>query len=286
MLIRFNVKNFLSFSAREDGKSEEFSMLAGKMRSKEAHILATDKIKLLKFSAIYGANAAGKSNLVKAMSFMQQAVVRRLSERFADKYCKNDAANKDKPSYFEMEIMLGEHYYAYGFEVILSRLQFVSEWLFLLDVDQDELIFERNITAGTYELGECFKKNAKLHEKLDIYAGDIRDDGSTLFLRVMNQNKKNFYQENGDAQVLRQIYSWIKAGLDITYPDQPVSDYSYLTASNDVGELCRVISAFGTGITDFKILDVPIERVVSKLPLPLREKIESTIEEGCRQVKR
>ena len=53
-----------------------------------------------------------------------------------------------------------------------------------------------------------------------------------------------------------------------------------------MGELCRVISAFGTGITDFKILDVPIERVVSKLPLPLREKIESTIEEGCRQVKR
>ena len=91
MLIRFNVKNFLSFSAREDGKSEEFSMLAGKMRSKEAHILATDKIKLLKFSAIYGANAAGKSNLVKAMSFMQQAVVRRLSERFADKYCLHDS---------------------------------------------------------------------------------------------------------------------------------------------------------------------------------------------------
>ena len=26
MLIRFNVKNFLSFSASEDGKSEEFSM--------------------------------------------------------------------------------------------------------------------------------------------------------------------------------------------------------------------------------------------------------------------
>ena len=29
MLIRFNVKNFLSFSEREDGRTEEFSMLAG-----------------------------------------------------------------------------------------------------------------------------------------------------------------------------------------------------------------------------------------------------------------
>ena len=32
MLIRFNVKNFLSFSKNESGQSEEFSMLAGKVR--------------------------------------------------------------------------------------------------------------------------------------------------------------------------------------------------------------------------------------------------------------
>jgi len=33
MLIRFNVKNFLSFSERDNGMSEEFSMLAGKVRN-------------------------------------------------------------------------------------------------------------------------------------------------------------------------------------------------------------------------------------------------------------
>lgn len=37
MLIRFNIKNFLSFSANEDGKSEEFSMIAGKVRNKKEH---------------------------------------------------------------------------------------------------------------------------------------------------------------------------------------------------------------------------------------------------------
>ena len=34
MLIRFNVKNFLSFDEREGGMSEEFSMIAGKVRNK------------------------------------------------------------------------------------------------------------------------------------------------------------------------------------------------------------------------------------------------------------
>ena len=101
MLIRFNVKNFLSFSEMEDGRSEEFSMLAGKVRNKKDHIYDDGKIKLLKFAAIYGANAAGKSNLVKALSFMRRTVLSGLSNGYVDKYCKVDRENRDKESYFD-----------------------------------------------------------------------------------------------------------------------------------------------------------------------------------------
>ena len=48
MLIRFNVKNYLSFSSREDGTSEEFSMIAGKMKSKKEHLYEQTNAKLLK----------------------------------------------------------------------------------------------------------------------------------------------------------------------------------------------------------------------------------------------
>ncbi len=44
MLIRFNIKNFLSFSERENGKSEEFSMIAGKVRSKKNICLLMTKL--------------------------------------------------------------------------------------------------------------------------------------------------------------------------------------------------------------------------------------------------
>lgn len=47
-------------------------MIAGKVRSKREHIYDNDKIKLLKFAAVYGANASGKSNLVKALNFMKK----------------------------------------------------------------------------------------------------------------------------------------------------------------------------------------------------------------------
>ena len=44
MLIRFNVKNFLSFAEREDGGSEEFSMIAGKVRNKKEHVYDNENL--------------------------------------------------------------------------------------------------------------------------------------------------------------------------------------------------------------------------------------------------
>jgi len=181
MLIRFNVKNFLSFESREDGNAEEFSMISGRVRSKKSHIYEDGKIKLLKFAAVYGANAAGKSNLVKAMHFMQHTVVFGFPKGHTEKYCKINPANQDKPSYFEMEFILDGKYFAYGFEAILSQSKFTSEWLVELHSDNSEkIIFERDITGGNFKLGNIFREK-KLQDKLNIYADDIRDDASALF---------------------------------------------------------------------------------------------------------
>ncbi len=279
MLIRFNVRNFLSFSARDDGNTEEFSMIAGKVRSKKEHIYDDGKIKLLKFAAVYGANAAGKSNLVKAMNFMKQVVLSGLPDGHTEKYCKVDPANKNKASYFEIEIMLGKKYYSYGFEVLLSHSKFTSEWLVELHPDNTEkILFSRNIAKGVYEFnGDLARRGLK--QKLDVYAEDIIDDGSVLFLSIMNQNKRNLYQSYKSAVVLRNVYLWINNSLDINYPDQPISDYMYLSRTDKVNEVCRIISAFGTGITGFRMVDVSVEKVLRRMPKSLQERIFANLEQ-------
>lgn len=279
MLIRFNVKNFLSFSEREDGKTEEFSMIAGKVRSKKEHIYDNGKIKLLKFAAVYGANAAGKSNLVKALSFMRRIVLKGFPEGYTDSYCKVSDEYKDKKSYFEVEIMLGEKYYAYGFEAILSQGKFVSEWLVELlgDNNKEKTIFNRDIERGTYELGD--EVNIKgLIDKLNVYAEDIQQDSGVLLLSVMNQNKKMLYQQYERASVFQDVYRWMREGLDINYPDRPISDYSYMAETENVEEVCRMIAAFGTGITGFKMVEVPVEKVIRYLPKRIREKLAEDLE--------
>ncbi len=285
MLIRFNIKNFLSFSERENGKSEEFSMIAGKVRSKKEHLFIDDKIKLLKFAAVYGANAAGKSNLVKAMEFMRQIVLFGLPDGYTDKYCKVQSENKEKESYFELELMLDDKYYAYGFEVILSKGKFTSEWLVELASDnREKIIFSRDIVNGKYEFGS--QVNIKgLMEKLDVYAEDIQEDGSALLLSIMNQNKKTLYQQFEQAAVFQKIYMWLRNSLDINYPDRPISDYSYMAETENVEEICRIIAAFGTGITDFQMVEVPVEKVLGHLPKRVQEDLLASIEKKVADMK-
>ena len=285
MLVRFNVKNFLSFNARDNDKSEEFSMIAGKVRSKREHIYDDGKNKLLKFAAVYGANAAGKSNLVKAIEFMRHTVVHGLPDGHTNQYCKASSSNKDKASYFEMEILLNAKYYSYGYEVVLSQSRFVSEWLVELNADNTEkILFERNIQDGTYHLGAALRQKG-LVDILNIYAEDICDDSSVLFLSIMNQNKKNLYQKYEKACILQDVFYWIKNQLDVNFPNQPISDYSYLARTNNVDEVCRIISAFGTRITDFRVVDVPVEKVLGELSQKLRQHIISDIEKKQAEVR-
>lgn len=279
MLKRFNVKNVYSFAARKDGNSEEFSMIAGKMRSKKEHIYDDGKLKLLKFAAIYGANASGKSNIVKAMDLMRRIVLMGFPEGHTESYCKVDPENKNKPSYFEIEVMLGEKYYAYGFEVILSQSRFISEWLVELHADNTEReLFVRNIENGTYTFGGDLNKKG-LRERMEVYADDISDNGSVLFLSIMNQNKKNVYTKYKSAMALNEVYLWIRDSFSIIYPDQPLSMYEYLSKTEETEKICKLISAFGTGITGFQFVDIDLEMILQRLTASSQKIVLQRLEE-------
>lgn len=272
MLIRFNVGNFLSF---ED--VQEFSMISGKVRSKSAHTIDDGSIRLLKLATLFGANASGKSNLVHAMSFARNAVIHRLPPAHKNKYCKTCHENKGKKSYFEFEMKLGESYYAYGFEILLHSSSITSEWLVRLRPNgKDRTIFTRDIKTGTYTV-DSFVKNSNLKNKLNMYAEDIRTDDSILFLKLMNQNKDRFYHDNEEASPLQDVFIWIQRKLDVNFADRPITNYSYFL-SHDRDRIHKIISAFGTGITDVHFIKVSTESGLSDIPEHIIHDIRESLE--------
>lgn len=63
MLIRFSVENFLSFN-----DCQKFSMIPGKGILRKEHKTAKiNGISALKTRVLFGSNASGKSNLIKAI---------------------------------------------------------------------------------------------------------------------------------------------------------------------------------------------------------------------------
>lgn len=107
-----------------------------------------------------------------------------------------------------------------------------------------------------------------------------------LLLSIMNQNKKTLYQQYESAAIFQDVYEWIRNDLDINYPDRPISNYSYMANTENVGEVCRMISALGTGITGFQMVEVPIEQILGQLPKETWERLIKDIEKKIAHIKK
>ncbi len=288
MLIRFNVKNFLSFDKQADGKSEEFTMVAGKVRSKEERLYKDENIKLLKFAALYGANASGKSNFIKALNFMQATVITgKLPVRYSNFYCKTAEDNKNKESYFEIQLLINNKYYLYGFTVLLSTGEFLSEWLYEVSKDREIRIFERDIANGIFDINSIQDKS--LAVKFDVYTDDIKKNSGQLFLYFMNDNKDNLYKDFKDdyqVVVFKNVYEWFAKVLDINYPDRPISASLYLTDEKKLKLASELLKAFDTGINELQLVDVHIDNIKGdNIPQDVIEKLVSEMEADFKEIK-
>ena len=279
MLLRFNVRNFLSFYERNDPETEkplshEFSMIPGKVRSNVDHIIHSKKQDVLKMAAIYGANASGKSNLTKALRFFQKIVV---SGKFpvgaTAKYSKIRVENINKPSYFECEILIDEELYAYGFEVILSQGVVESEWLTKLSKASQIHLFYKNGKNDKYHFNDSLKNI----RALDIYQEGMQGSNS-LFLYEMNKNKQGFYNNNTNALILNKIFNWIRNNLEIISPNIPVDDVSFLINSASLKKVADLLNSFDTGIVAINEIKEDPEKVFDIIPPQIRKDILQQIE--------
>lgn len=275
MLVEFRVSNFLSFD-----EEQTFSLEAGRVRSNIDRVYTDKNLKLLKFMAIYGSNASGKSNLVSAFDFAQTVIVRGMQTGINNNYCRLCENNRLKPSHFEFTIKLGEERYIYGFEILLSTGSFLKEYFKKWRYGSlFKTIFQRDIVGGTYEVDTYFT-DPVINERLKIYAEDVRKDDSVLFLNLMNKNKEALYLDASEIRIYKSIFNWIKYKLSVNYPDRPITNYSYLMDDESVDQIGKWLSAFGTGVSEFVIADVSLEKITATTSKDImRDIIESLNEQ-------
>jgi len=99
MLKRFSLENFSSFQLKN-----YLDLTADTTEIHSNHICDFKKVKILKSAIIYGANASGKSNLIKALDYAKEIVVLGLDNvETYKKYFRLDKESINKPTIFEFE---------------------------------------------------------------------------------------------------------------------------------------------------------------------------------------
>ncbi len=272
MLVKVSASNFRSIN-----KKQTFSMEAGKARNFSERTTRIAGTKILKFKAVYGPNASGKSNLIRIFEFMRTAVIRGLPGSSTMDYCRLQDNNINERSKFEIEVVLDGKYYEYGFEALLSEGRFTREWLIEHKPQSTRQIYYRNIEQETFEIQDFH--NAAINERLRIYADDIKADKKVLFLRAMNQNKASLYTENSKISLFQTLYQWFRDCLSVHYPDDPLTEYTYFFDSMGCAAAEEILKKMDTGISGVSIYDVPTEKVMSQIPKDLFQEIVNRLTE-------
>jgi AAA15 family ATPase/GTPase len=251
MLIEFRVKNFLSFK-----DVVTFSMVAASISGHEDNnVFPVNKLKLLKSSVLYGANASGKSNLLKAMGFMRWLVLNSSKEMQATEpieveHFRLSTETEKKPSLFEISFICDQKKYRYGFEIDKNRVH--SEWLFFVPSRQEAKLFIREnneITPGV----KYFEEGKGLENKTRPNA---------LFLSVVAQF---------NGEISTKILEWFRDFKNIS----GIDDKYYMGFTIDQLEDERFKKKFlkYLKIADFGINHVNVEKSkvkISELPERLK----------------
>lgn len=272
MLIKFSIENFLSFNQKQI-----FSMEAGRARKYSNRIYKTQYQKLTKCEVIFGANASGKSNLTEAFEFVQDMVINGLPNGFTNKYFRLDSSNQSLPSIFEIELLLENKRIVYGFSILLKTGSIQNEYLYeLTPTGNHKNIFTRSLLDDSFTVGNYFQTHNGI-EKLEMYGEDSISDSEMLFLSIINHGKSKMYEDIPELKILRKVYFWFRNHLTVSNPDSILTGYPYFSNSN-LTEIANLLNALGTGISDLKIVEVPVEIIKTRIPEKLFNKVVSDLE--------
>ncbi|MGR6431059.1 AAA family ATPase [Rhizobium sp. PAMB 3174] len=249
MLLEFRVKNFRSF--REEAVLSLAASADPTLEDSHTRKTGLDKVKrALNAVAVYGANASGKTNIIRALQFMQLMVttsnqVQPDQENNLTPFrMRPDFANH--PTLFEATFVIDGKRFQYGFE--LTRQRVISEWLLVYEKAKPQVWFSRtynekkksryDYTYSDYFLGsKKVWENATRKETLFL----------TTAIQLNSDQLKPLYQKFSDEMAIFPDGGGI--GFDFSA--------NYIQNSSNMQRVVSLIAAADTGISQVSLTKRP-----------------------------
>lgn len=218
---------------------------SSKSHSHEWHKVKCGHVTALRMSAIYGANGAGKSNLLKCMDLLKEMVCsEKLGDVFmpADLYFKLDNDGKNKPSELAVEFYAGGEVFYY--HLVFNQEKIFEEELLLSYKNEDVPIFRRkdNDVILAVESDSEKDKEEFLRVFADAMRRIIRPD--MLVLSFFGQ----YYPD--EFPVVKVAYEWIRT-LQVVLPAKRIGYLPHMLDedSDFAGYVNNLLPELNTGIS-------------------------------------
>ena len=121
MLLSFTLSNFRSFKAKKT-----LDLTAATIKEYEESLFSTVGLSVLPSAVLYGANSSGKSNLIEAIRTFLTTVYDSASYNSSEELPMApfmfDEDSRTKPSCFEIELLIDDDWYRYGFSAKKDRI--------------------------------------------------------------------------------------------------------------------------------------------------------------------
>lgn len=247
MLIELSISNYLSFREKQT-----FSMAAAPRLRKKENVFKLDvkgeKLPdLLKIAAIYGPNASGKSNLIKALELTRDIASRRPSAQLSPlpiKPFRFDPLLANQPSRIELHFVCEGQRYEFQWAATAERI--MEERLVAFPMGKETLMYNRHYAAGKDEY--IF---GKLEGGRDLRQTWQRLTGSQSFFiaqAVANSSES--------LQQLRRPFNWLLYGVSVVHNDMRGWAQASQDLAKDIPEyakrLCLFLQEFDVPITDIR----------------------------------
>lgn len=211
MLIEFSIENFRSFRTKQT-----FSMVAASRLHKKENVFKP-KVKgenlpgLLKVAAIYGPNASGKSNLIKAFEVIREISRREPSADFKPlpvSPFRFEPELVSEPTRIEVHFICQES--RYQFELAATPERIIEERLISFPKGIETLLYERLHTkdGDKYEFGKKLEGGKEVH---DVWK-KLTSPQSLFISRAVANSSDELIQ-------LRVPLSWLQNGMTVVEED-------------------------------------------------------------------
>lgn len=249
MLVSFSVSNFRSF-----GEEVTLNMVASnRYDDHPTHVmgLPAGNRSVVRTAVIYGANAAGKSNLVKAMDYAQKWILGQAGRLSAVEAYAFQPNARPKPTSFEFRFVAAGRIFAYGFDVTERSIR--GEWLALVNGDDDEALFERDAEGHTTVHEAILKKRFPNDKKLfDLLTSRAKNDlnDSQLFLESIRE-----VRDASQGTTMAAVVHWLTRTL-VVIPMEQAHEQILTRLSRDpeyLGFVEALLGNVGTGIHRLQI---------------------------------